>query len=360
MSSKNVSSLFKHQTEHNQDILNLLEKTIIGTNGARYRHLHTARKIGDLVKPNYFTIYRKGNAIANITICERDLFINGKLTDTFYIRYFAFDSNFQTKGRAKKKEKPSYFQTAVSELLDTSNLNVNEPQYKPMIYWAIVDPENSRSLQMIERYGFETISKIKTTAFSRFRPGEKPTVSRATKLDETEIWQQTQQFYKRYNSLSNTHLFKNDNYFILKENGKIIAGIQANEVEWKIEALPGTIGKLLVKTLPYVPYIRRIINPKKYQFLATEGLFWLPGYQNKVATLLEGVLYIQKCHSMLLWTDSKDLKLNQTFKSIKLGWLQKLKTDNAVNLVAKFNKTPEKTIDTMKNQLHYISGFDCT
>ena len=360
MSSRNLSSIFKHHTEHNSAILNLLENTTIGTNGAKYRHLHTSQKIADLHKPHYFTIFRHEKAIANITICERPMLVNNNLTDTFYIRYFAFDSAFQTKEKAREKKRPSIFQEYVLKLLSTSNLNVDEPAYAPKIYWAIVDTENTRSLQMVERYGFEKISKIDTTAFSRFKLRKQAQVSRACKSEEAEIWQEIQNFYSGYSDLSNIHLFKHHNYFVLKENGRIIAGIQANKVEWRIEAMPGVLGKFLVKALPYIPYLNRIINPNNYQFLATEGLFWKAGFEHKVKTLLEGVLYEQNCYSMLLWTDQKDIRINTILKKSKLGILQKIKSNNDVNIVAKFNNVSEGDISAMKNQTHYISGFDCT
>ncbi|MFK8036747.1 MAG: hypothetical protein AB8B74_00525 [Crocinitomicaceae bacterium] len=360
MSSTNLSSIFKHQTEHNSAILELLENTTIGTNGAKYQHLHTAKKIADLHQPHYFTIYRHEKAIANVTICERPMLVNNQLADTSYIRYFAFSSAFQTKEKAKERKHPSIFQEYVSRLLSTSNLNVENPEHDSKIYWAIVDPENERSLQMGERYGFETITKIKTIAFSRFNLKQQAQVVRLNASEENGVRSQIQQFYKGYNNISDVHLFENNNYFVLKVNNKIIAGIQANVVEWKIEALPGIIGTVLVKTLPHIPYLKRIINPKKYKFLATEGLFWIPGHQDKIRPLLEGVLYQQNCHSMLLWADGKDTRLNTALKKSRLGWLQKLKTDNPVNLVAKFNNMPDGFVKTMKDQLHYISGFDCT
>ena len=213
---------------------------------------------------------------------------------------------------------------------------------------------------MGERYKFETIASIKTTAFSRFKLTRHDHITRLREDEESEVWSKIQKFYADYNCLTNVQLFKHNNYFVLKDKGKIIAGIQANKVEWRIEAMPGLIGKFLVKTLPYLPFIRRIINPKKYQFLSTDGLFWEAGYEDQIRTLLEGVLFEKNCYSMLLWTDANDTKINTALKHSKLGILQKLKTDNAVNLVAKFNNVSEIDVAAMKNKTHYISGFDCT
>ena len=361
MISRRLSSIFKHSTTYNQAILDLLEDTTIGTDGAKYRHLHTAQKIADLHEPNYFTIYRYDKAIGNITICNRPMMVGETLTNTFYIRYFAFHSVFQTTKKAKVSDKANgAFQKYIEALLSTSNLDVETPEYDPKMYWAIVDPENKRSLQMVERYNFEVVSRIKTIAFSRFKLKQGPEVSRALPEEQDEIWNELQKFYKDFNGLTKVHLFNKNNYFVLKENNEIVAGIKADKVNWRIERLPGLSGKLLVKTLPYLPFLKRIINPKKYQFLATEGLFWKEGYEHLLENLLEGVLFEQQYHSMLIWTDSRADKLNKALFSMNLGLLQKVKTDNDVNLVVKFNNVSEKTRTVMKNSPHYFLGFDCT
>ncbi len=361
MKSRQLSSIFKHDSVHNPSILSLLENTTIGTNGAKYRHLHTAQKINALHSPHYFTIYRHEKAIANITICERPiLFGDGYLVETFYIRYFAFDTNFQTKKQIKNRNKSTIFQTYISNLLTTSNLDIESPKYDPKIYWAIVDPENNRSLQMSEKYDFECITHIKTTAFSRFTLRQKKNVSLAKKKDHHDIFNMIRHFYTGYNGLTDIHLFNNNDYFVLKENDEIVAGIKASKVEWRIERLPGIMGQFLARILPYTPFLRRIINPNKYQFLATEGLFWKEGYAHQILPLLEGVLFEQGCHSMLLWTDVKNEKVNRLLSSINLGLLQKIKADNEVNLMAKFNNVSDKTKETFKKRPHYILGFDCT
>lgn len=360
MDQQKLSAIFKHQLRHNDAILALLTETTIGTNGAKYRHLHTANKIDDLHQPHYFTLFRHEKAVANITICERPISVGDKFINTFYLRYFAFARSFQTKHKVTSKSKSSVLYTFARELLATSNLNIDEPQFNPKIFWAIIDPENDRSLQMGDRFGFKTIVKIKTLAFSRVKLRNTPQVTRLTEAEKPEVLQLIRHFYEGYNSRSEVHLFKHNHFFVFKDKGEILAGIQANPVAWRIDAFPGKFGKLLVKVIPYVPFVNRIINPANHQFLATEGLFWKKGHENQIDKLLEGVLHLQKCHSMLLWTDERDERVISVLQKTKLGLLQKLKADNTVNLVAKFNHIPIDIQNSMHENLHYISGFDCT
>ncbi|WP_146239211.1 hypothetical protein [Putridiphycobacter roseus] len=355
-----LSKAFKHTRRHNTAILDLLVNTKIGTNGAQYTHLHTPLKIGLLHQPHFFTIYRKEKAIVNFTICERPFYVQERLIDTFYVRYFAFDKNFQTQSKANKKGKPSPFQQYFSKLLSTSNLQVAAPAYGPSLYWAIIDPENIRSLQVAERYQFESIAKIKTWAFSRIYLKKDKKVTRILAHEHDEVWACIQNFYRSYSGLSKVHLFEANHYFVYREDGKIVAGIQANPVAWKIHSLPGKNGKKLVKILPYLPFISRLMHPNKFNFLATEGIFWLPNHADKVKKLLQGVLALQQCHTMMLWTDAKDERLNKQIAVCKPGLLQKFKADQEVDLWMKFNHISPDLKSSIKNALQYISGFDTT
>ena len=355
-----LNKIFVHERQHNKAILNLLEQTTIGTNGAKYRHLSTRYKIETLHKPHFFTIYRHNKAIANLTFCERPLYIKSEKVDTFYLRYFAFDSRFQIKSSGLNKKKDSKFQAYISALLETSNLNLLKPEKKPIVFWAVIDPENNRSLQMANRFNFESVAKVKTIAFSRFFPRLNQNVYVLKEREKDKTWALIQSFYSNHTNLSKVSLFKQNNYFVYKIKDEIIAGIQANPTEWKIENLPGLKGKLLVKLLPYIPLLNKIINPKQYQFLATEGLFWKAGHEDKVKPLLESVLSLQNQHSLLIWIDSKDERLSHTLYKSSLGTLQKLKSDQEVEILAKFNNFPINLKQDMINSCHYISGFDTT
>lgn len=355
-----LNKLFIHQEKYSPEILDLLENTTIGTNGSKYRHLHTREKIKDLYKPHFFSIYRNQKAICNVTICERPLINKGQTFNSLYIRYFAFANIFQSSGKTKSRNRDSIFQQYVTKLFNTSNLNVESPEHKPSLFWAFIDPKNERSLNMAVKNNFESISKIRTMAFSRFFPKLNTNVERLKKSDQPETLNLIKEFYKDYFSLTTVHLFKDDNYFVFKKNGEILAGIQANNVKWVIEALPGIKGKILVKLLPYIPFLNKIINPKQYIFLATEGLFWKAGHEDKIEPLLNSVLKQQNCHSMLLWADTKNKSLINQLEKCKLGILEKLKNDNEVDIVAKFNHLDEQFIEEMKNSIHYISGFDTT
>ncbi len=345
-----------------KEVVELLSDITIGTNGAKYSHLHTTSKINTLYHPQFIYLKRHQEAIANVTICEQPIYIKKQLTDSFYIRYFAFKQTLQTHNKLTKtnNKRQTFFDKYLQQLFNTSNLNINQPQHNPSLFWAYIDPHNSRSLRMGKRFGFKTIGYFRTYGFSRFYPKLNKNVSRIKKEEQAVVKKHLLEFYKDYAFYSNIHLFKHNDYFVYKHKGKIVAGIQTYNVHWRIDAMPGKKGKIIVKILPYIPFIRRIINPKNFKFLATDSLFWLDGHQDKASTLLESVLAIQQKNSLLIWLDDADYKLIDVMQSLKLGLIQKLKSDNAIEIVAKFNHFDEELKNEILNTKKYISGFDTT
>ena len=350
-----IHKLIKHDTVPPQSVIELLKNTLIGTEGTLYQLLDTEKKIHALHQPHFIYLERNDKAIGNITICERPIRLAGSEQDSLYIRYFAFDTIFQ--GGGQKGNANSGFHNYFKTLFETANLNPIEPVKGKSVYWAFIDPQNLRSFSMNERFGFQTIGEFRTTAFSRVNP-RKGNVERLQQGDLKEVREKVRDFYKDFELYSEVHLFENDHYFVLRSEGEIVCGIQANPVHWKIKSLPGTSGKILLKTAPYLPRIRKLINPDNHRFLATEGLFWKAGYENKVGELLEGVLALTSHHSLLIWTDNQNNMLDSI--PVKWGFIQKMKKDNVVNIVAKFNGFSEAEITHIRSSKKYLSGFDMT
>jgi len=350
-----IHKLIKQDTIPPQSVIDLLKSTLIGTEGTLYQLLDTETKIHQLHHPHFVYLEPIRKAIVSMTMCERTVLINDPPNPTLYIRYFAFHQIFQ--GGTKNNGGNSSLHTYLKALFKTSNHNPVTPQNDQSIYWAFIDPQNLRSFNMNKRFGFESIGRFKTTAFSRSRPNPKK-VERLKHKDEKLVVKAIQKFYTGFQFFSTTHLFKSNNYFVIREKGKIVCGIQANPVHWRIKSLPGISGKFLLKFAPFIPGIRKVINPKNHRFLATEGLFWEPEYAHKVSDLLEGVLALTGHNSLLIWTDSENEMLAKL--NLKWGLLQRIKKDNEIHIVAKFNHYDVSEINHIKAAPKYLSGFDMT
>jgi hypothetical protein len=349
-----IHQLIQRSNTPPDSVIELLEGTLIGTEGMLYQLLDTPSKIHELVNPHFLYLERNNNAIGNITICEREISLNDNRQASLYIRYFAFDTIFQ--GGSNKGKANSSFHEYFTALFESSNMDPSNPKKEKSIYWAFIDPENLRSFHMNERFGFETIGTFKTKSFSRVKPKLIKGVERIKEEEKAEVLNNIKAFYKDFNFFSEVHLFDHGNYYIYHYNGEIVAGIQANPTRFRIESMPGLSGKILIKLLPYIPRIRKLINPKEHKFLATEGIFWKEGHKDKVQRLLEGVLYRSQHNSMLIWADDQNKMLEEL--NVKWGTIQKIKKDNSINIVAKLNGFEKSEVDEIKAKKKYLSGFD--
>ncbi len=352
-----LANLIQHATVAPQSVIDLLKNTLIGTEGSLYQLLDTESKIHLLDHPHFFYIERNNKALGTITICERNVTAGPLNKQALYIRYFAFDAAFQGSGK-KSKERNSVFDQYWKKIFDTGNLSDSEAEIKSTFFWAYIDPQNFRSFNMNERFGFETIGKFKTIAFSRFNPKHASNVAIALPEERQELFALINTFYKGYSFVSDAHIFEQNQFYVLKENGKIVAGVQANPARFKIVSLPGLGGKMALKLFPYLPFFKKIVNPRENKFLATEGLFWLPGFENKVEVLLNGVLFLTNHNSLMIWEDCSVKRIKEL--PLKWGMLQRIKKDNEINIVLKEVNLPVDEKEQLIRSPKYLSGFDMT
>ena len=329
--------------EIDDSVIDLLKATIYGTSGPKYQHTGQEIKLQNLKNPLFFTLRNQDETIGFYCLCEREIWIDSENYLGYYGRYFAVDNNYQGNGYGKLIKK------VAAEYIQTYNT-------KPSILYAYIEENNTRSLNVFQKLDFISITTLETIIFSRLYPKADNRVSRISDEELPEIIGELE--------LQNAHTifrtFENinyqNNYFVLKENGRIVAGLQANPTCWKIIEMEGFGGKILLKVLPHIPILKRLINPNKYDFLAIEGIVIALGYEDYLYPLLEGVLHHFSMTSALIELDSKSSILKLFKERGNLGLLNAIKKDVKTHVMIKsFNcKSPIPQGEA------YVSSFDFT
>ena len=348
-----IESLIIHQVDDisisvgqtfNDEVVNLLKRTIYGTRGPKYQHTGQEIKLANLKNPIFFTLKNKERVIGFYCLCEREIRVGKEHFLGYYGRYLAVDEHFQGNnyGRLLKKVAIEY---------------VEAKSTSPSIFYSYIEENNTRSLNISKALGFESISTLKTIIFSRLYPKKNTNISR---LHQSEIPTILSKLESQ-NSATILRSFENinyqDNYFVIKEKGTIVAGFQANPVCWKIKEMEGISGKILLKVLPYIPILKRLINPEKYDFLAIEGLFVENGYDDYLYELLEGILHQFAMTSALIQLDSKSPFLKLFKEKGNLGLLNSMKKDVKTHVMIKAINGDKSIIKAGKV---YVSSFDFT
>lgn len=306
--------LFKIRTEVTTGILDLLNRTVLGTNGAKYKHLDTSNRIYEADNPLFLSIERHEKTLGNVTFCRRG--------EHWYIRYFAFQSSMQSSGKENnhskgnsmlKNELKSFF----SQVLDDNKEN---PTVKSM--YAYIDPKNIKSKWMSENFGFQTIAHLATQSFSRLNPKKSNRLAIST--DWNEIAPIVRDFYGENQYYFETHCSKPPFYILRNEENEIIACTRVVFVNWEIVRLPGKLGGFLTKTIPFIPLLRKLIRPKKHQFLVPE-IVWTKNNDATILTeLFESILAEQKLKILLWWTDVQNPLYQEVKDQVNWGLLNKL------------------------------------
>lgn len=341
----------------------LLERTVWGSEGgANYLHLGTGDKIRNTADAYWMTLEKGEQLLGNFAFVGRRTTAGNDEYPAWYIRYFSMAEHLRVKGK-RETEKPmrmdNFVRKAASRIFqDPADLVLRGQEDDRAAFYAFVELTNARSQEMCASMGFEPFRQFNTTAFSRFYPKPHGWVERLKPKDQPEVLEKTREFYKNHSFLFLDHLFVSDTYFVFRENGKIVAGVQAHPANWVIMNLPGFIGKMTIKIAPFIPFLRRVFNPKKFNFVAFEGLFHLPGKEKYIPSLLESALYHCGVKAGLIWMDTAD-PLQATLKKVgRLGVLNKLKEDLPADVIARFHGIPKETTDKWKSKPIYISGYD--
>ena len=325
------------QSDHiSNDLIRLFENTVLGTNGAKYRHLDVVQSVARTDHPLSFSLRRQAQLIANITFCKRPFGL--------YLRYFAFEQRFQSKGKARNNPKSRIKQEIATVFEDIIAKHPGSDRY----CYAYIDAKNVRSKWMSETFGFQTKAKLATQSFSRIWPKTNASLKKeAMNADLVETIQKKYSHYAAYF----THFFeKGSVYTLFDANGTRLAFAQFHKVRWEIQQLPGKFGGLSVKLLPFLPFLNKLIQPKSHTFLVPDIVCNPSGNIKDVERLFEAVLAKENLHSMLWWNDTRDLLYREAAQKFSWGLLHQIIGVAEVDVVVRGDFEPKDPF--------FIAAFD--
>lgn len=337
--------MFQIRREPTESIIELLDKVTLGTDGAHYRHLDTRAKILEADSPLYYTLERNEKAIGNITLCERG--------SDWYLRYFAFDPLMQSTGKKRSKGgSGSRLKNEVKSFFDQLFKGEFSAQPAHSIY-AYIDPKNQKSLWMSESFGFSKVRSIATQSFSRVSPKTSDRVVKNLKWEE--VSELVKENFKDHSYFYPVQVQKGPFYGLRNEKGELIAFLKVTTAEWEIRRLPGKLGGLLVRMLPFIPLLNKLIRPAHHKFLVPDSVWVKNNDPRLLSELFEGVLAEEKQTLMLWWIDIKDPFYLKVKDNVTWGVIHKVIGVNEVDLVV---KADQNELNKLKSKVHFVSGYD--
>ena len=323
-----------------ENLLELLSGVELGTNGAKYVHLDIEERIKEADHPLSFSLERNNRLIANITFCARET--------SYYLRYFAFSRSFQSLSNKKfsTNRKTSQLEKEISQVFQ--GLISNKPSFP---FYAYIDYDNDRSRLFSERFGFENYSDIVSRTYSRINPKKNQNISL---IDDWEaISGEIKDAYGSDEFYHEAHIKKGP-YLVLKnDKGVMIACAKFSKVHWRIISLPGRYGSFLVKIIPFIPFLNRLIKPKNHFFLVPDVVLTKSNSSEDIETLFDSALDLFKVNSLIWFIDPNKPIYKEQSKRIKWGILDKILGEKKVAVVTRNHKS----LYSEKKPV-FVSAFD--
>jgi hypothetical protein len=360
------------EKEPSEDVKELLSDTILGTPGKfRYRHTSFYSKLDFLGQIWFLVLKKSGRLLGCIAFSRRNTYPQQGTVPAWYIRYFSIRTPLQVKSqKLKRKQKRRKDVTKGDNLLkhtvqqffdDPAMLDEvpgNSSDGQPV--YAYVEKDNLRSWNFTEIIGFETVGWIQTTLFSRFSPKMDPHVEQISEKDKELVHSRLRTFYKDHTFYTDHNIYFSDHYLVWKEDGKIVAGCQANPEVWKLLDDPGFLNKLLFKVLLRLPFLNRRFDPGFLKFVALEGIWYAHGYEKCLLKLFESACAHHGLYLAMIWLDSRSPVCHTIHKIGRLGILNRLINPAIGDIRIKFNHISREDKQYYYDHPAYISCFDMT
>ena len=356
-------------SESDDEINDLLASTVVGSEGGmQYTMRNIPARIanyGDSIR--LVSLIRNYSLAAVIGACFREGSLGGTLHNCVYLRFLSFRQQYQTDMRKRKggheahqKQEGESFRNQTLGIFSKPHLlgfkGIKE-NGKSIMY-AFVESKNERSKALIQKTGYDYIRSFLTLAFSRFNPRPDIRVSVASMSEYAEISEELRGFYKDYSFYFDQFAFHNDNYYVLRESGRIVAGVSAIPTEYVIKNVPGVWGWIMMKVLPFAPLFKRLFEPGLFRFVSLGSIFYLPGREDALAPLFESVCATTGMNTCLTWADDRG-PLYETLRTrVRMGALNRILNAKPGLVYARFINYTEEEKEPFYDAPAFISGFD--
>jgi hypothetical protein len=353
----------------NEGILDILNHAVQGSEGGiRFSLQNIASRIEaykDQIR--FVSLYKKNKITGTVGACFR---ISGQGVLRYpstYIRYLAFQSTYQSDINWRRREKAvikpesddSFKQKTLEIFSKPHILDLPDVFEKDKhLMYAFVESMNERSKNLVHQAGYEYIRSFLTVAFSRFTPKADNRVSLLKEEEKTQMNGLLNEYYRDYAFFSTDYAFYGGKYYVLRENGEIIAGVCAIPTMYKVYDMPGVWGWVMTRILPDVPYFRRLFRPGEFRYLVFDAIYCKKGKEPLLASLFDSACTTEGYHTGLTWLDDRSELYDKLRAEVKMGTLNRMLNAKPGLVYARFVNLTEEEKNRFYDAPAYVSGFD--
>jgi GNAT superfamily N-acetyltransferase len=326
--------------------MNFLDEIAWGTEGALYEHKNTREHAQQIPRPTLLALYRGEQVLATVLFANTPVWVQGQEFNCYYIRYFAASPSIRGQGLIKR------YSAKIMQL-------IRENEAAPTIFFAVIERDNKASYLVVESVGYADHGTIKTMGFSRFFPQAHPDVAQIRgETGRETIRELLRNQYGQHALVQFNSLFLRDHYFVIREEGKIVAGCQYHRAHWVVRNMKGPMGWVTMNVVPFIPLLNQLFNPQRFEFLVFEGIYCQPGYEDKLYQLFESLLVREKLKSSMFWMGETCPVRRGIEAKGKLGLIHTFVKGSDATVMASFENMSAEERRMVQEQPLFVSGFD--
>jgi len=206
--------------------------------------------------------------------------------------------------------------------------------------------------------GLETVGEMASFSFSRLTPAYSSRVEQLREEEQEGMLTQLKGYYHDHTLLFTDPLFKNNDYYVIRKDGRIVAGIQIYPFSWKIVDFGGKFANRLIGFITRIPWFRKRITPEEVQLLAFDGIYCEEGFESDLYELMEGVLAKSKRYLAMIMVDKSSHLYSIFERQKKLGFLHRIFGTFLADIRMRFINLPDETQQYFKDHPTYIPTYD--
>jgi len=353
------------------ELIEHIEATYLGTpGGLQYHHTTGIEKLKGMQNCYFLFMKRSGRMIGSIGYVLRNTKVGDQVVKSWLIRYFSVKAPMRSAQKSKKLTRKRPIADRTNSLLkDVTHIIHDNPERlididvkevpKAVIY-GLIEKDNERSRNFAEIGGYSKTGEVESFMFSRLWIRRNIAVEQLSEKEVPAMKKRLESFYYGYAFYFDDYLFLNKNYYVLRDGGEIIAGLQANEEAWEIRTIGNGFLDRIVKVLTRIPLIGKRFRYEEMRFLGIEGMYFAPGYEKALYRLLEGVLAAKKQYLALMIMDPRSPEYQVFAKNRRLGPVHKVLGSFNGDIYMKFFNFPEDEKREIISRPVYISIYDNT
>jgi hypothetical protein len=352
-----------------KELLEHMHNTVMGQPGGfQYHHTDLEDRLMSPGENYYMYLRKSGKMMGSAGFCGKPALTNRVAHDSWLIRYFSIKAPMRSVPKKRKEKADLKDEHKRSSVLgrfiqpifaEPSQLRDGEQKNdQPSIIYAIIEQKNLRSMNFSAQMGLETVGEMASFSFSRLSPKKSARVEQLPENEQEEMLSLLKEYYQEHTLFFTDPLFKNDDYYVIRDRGKVVAGIQTYPVTWKIVDFGSKTANWLIRVLTQIPWVRKRITPEQLDLLAFDGIYCEAGYEKELYELMEGVLAQSGRYLAMVMVD-KSSNLYCIFeRQKKLGLLHKIFGTFLADIRVRFINLPEETRQYFLDHPTYIPTYD--